>query len=275
MNGWFGKLRNDAVVASGNAGIWLTYPDGRQQQISPTGIGPVWAGHVLVYSNNDNATATAWTPWAQVPFSAAFNAYVGSDCTEFAAENPDVVRFRFATTLQGLAVERLEPITGACNPRFYGRSFGYLYPRQLFPDNTRALIIDGVERGPRRITIDWVPDKAGSGYVTVVGDGTTYGKLIFDQLDRNITMRAQHDETPLVCFMGPDGSPWLVTGLLEYRVVRNAYSAAGWLITGDFRDPDARMIDTRCCVVGSTGSGTQRIEWLDLNPAERVDIRDL
>ena len=73
-NGWTPRLRADGLIASGNAGIWLTGGDVGSFEVSPVGIGPIWAGTTLVYYRQDGNTDVGG-----VPIAIAYNGLVGSD----------------------------------------------------------------------------------------------------------------------------------------------------------------------------------------------------
>ncbi len=260
QNGWFPKLRADGSAASGNKGIWFVPAGGTPRQVDSVGIGPILAGQTLVYNRNNNTTQVGT---AIIP--VAYNDYVGSDIGQWAGFTGgpvgQIVRYNGT---QPIGV----PIIGACAPRFFGGSFGYLTPYQA---TQRVLVVDGVQRASG-IIIDWVADRGGSGFTYVTATGT-YTKNIFDDKGNNITIRPQQDEVPIVMFLGPDGYPWMLSGTTNSGTfVRMIYSAFGYVIPGELYNPDARIIGDRLHVVGSLSNGAPRDVWIDFT-APKVDLR--
>lgn len=264
MNGWFPKLRNDGVIASGNAGIWLTSLAGEPSQVSPVGIGPIWCGQQLVYNRNDGTTQVG----VDKVLPIAYNDYIGCDCGQWAGFK--AVGLGQVDRYNGSSLTASLPM--CCAPRFYGLSFGYLTPYQPPPTNIRTLLVDGVPRASG-VIIDWVADRCGGSYLYVVAVGT-YGKDIYDNKGNNVTIRSQKDEAPIVNFTNPaDGLPWMLSGTTDSGTfVRMIYSAGGYVIPGELFFPDARIIGSRLHVVGSLANGQPRDVWIDFS-APMVDLR--
>lgn len=260
MNSWFPKLRADGVMASGNAGIWLTPLSGSARQIDAVGTNATWAGQMLVFNRNDG---TSHVGVDSVP--AAYNEYAGSDDGQWAG----FISVGAGSIDRYLGRQRVGIATlSACAPRFYGGTYGYLTP---FQSSLRALIVGGVTVA-NGIILDWTADRGGCAYTYTVGVGT-YGKRIFDNAGNDITIRPQLDEAPQVIFLGLDGYPWLVSQTTNSGTfVRMFYSAFGYRIEGDLFYPDARLIGDRLHVVGSTGNGQPRDIWIDFS-APKQDLR--
>jgi len=262
INGWYPRLRADGVVASGNAGIWISPPAGEPYQVSPVGTSPIWAAITLVYNRNDHTTQVGNTVLPR-----AYNEYVGSDSGNWAGfvavGTGRVDRYNGPNLIASLA--------GVCAPRFLGPQFGYLQPFQPGADNRRALIIEGQTRA-EDVILDWQADRGGRFYVYTVATGT-YTRRIMDHKGNDCTIRTQADETPLVAFLGLDDLPWILSGTTNSGTfVRMIYSAFGYVIPGELFYPDARIVGDRLKVVGSTSNGTPRVEWIDFS-APKVDLR--
>jgi hypothetical protein len=266
MNSWFPRLRADDVVASGNAGIWLTPLSGTPRQVSPVGTGPIWAGQTLVYNRNDNTTQVG-----ALVLPTAYNDYVGADTAQWAGFAGGAVGHvdRYRIESSDTPVCRLvESIPAACAPRFYGPSFGYLAPYQSI---NRSLVVDGVVAATGVIT-DWTVDRGGAFYLYNVAVGT-YGHRLYTQLHQDVTIRPALDEVPLVPFLGLDGYPWMLSNApTAGTFVRMIYSAFGYVIPGELYNPDARIIGDRLHVVGSLSNGAPRDVWIDFT-APKQDLR--
>jgi hypothetical protein len=265
ISGWFPKLRADGTIFSGNAGIWRTLPDGRISQVSPVGIGPILAAQTLIYNRNDGTTQIGLGDASSV-LPTAYNKYRGSDDGQWAGATDSGLGH--VDAYQGSTL--LQRVPNATAPRFYGPHLGYLTP---FQSVTRALVIGGITKAKGALTEDWYPDPGGAGYVYTVATGT-YTRAIFTDKNENVTVRPQGDETPLACFLGPDGYPWILSNSPNAGTfVRMVYSAMGWVIAGELFNPDMRMIGDRLHVVGSLNNGQPRDVWIDFDPAKRVDLR--
>lgn len=262
VNGWFPKLRADGVIASGNAGIWVTPLTGPPVQVSPVGIAPFWAGQTLCYNLNNNTTQIGTF---DKPLQRAYNDYASSDDGQwagFVAGTGRVDRYRLVNGFYIKGASLVGSVIGASAPRFYGSSFGYLFPYQPGADNQRTLFIDGVAKA-HGVLLDWVADRTGQCYLYVTATGT-YTKRIFDQEFNDITIRSQQDETPIAAFIAPDGLPWILSGTTNAGTfVRYLYSAAGYVIQGELFYPDCRVLGDRLRVVGSSSAGEPRTEWID------------
>lgn len=248
MNAWFPRLNAAGVIASGNAGIWLTDAAG-SRQVSPIGIGPVWAGSTLIFNRNDDKS----TDVGGVIVPAAFNDYRGSEDDRwagfFAPANGRTDVYR-GTVLQ-------RQIPDACAPRFGGSLFAYLTPYQ---SNTRTLMIND-QPVVTDIIMDVQLSRGGEFYVYMVATGT-YTRLIRNESHEVISIR--NDEVPLVAFLGPNNERWLLSGTQGPTWVRPEKSNMGYVIDGELYYPDARMIGDRLRVVGSYSNGTPRFEeWID------------
>jgi len=265
VNAWFPKLRTDGTIASGNAGIWISPVNGLPRQVSTVGTSPIWSADTIIYNRNDGTTQVG-----DAVLPAAFNGMVGCDCGQWAGflatGSGEIRRY------QGLS--QIATATATCAPKFFGFSFGWLAPYQTGPDYQRTLTISGRVRASGEI-LDWFPDRSGAFYVYVAATGT-YSRAIWDDKGNNVTIRSQADETPILCFAGPDGLPWILSNApTAGTFVRMIYSAFGYVIPGDLYYPDARLIGDRLRVVGSWSDGSPRFDvWVDFT-APKVDLRTL
>lgn len=267
INAWYPKLRADGVIASGNVEIWITPLSGPSFRKSAMGGNPIWAGQTLVYNRNDGTTQVG-----PVVVSAAYNEYAGSNIGQWAGGTLGagrVDRYDGATLL--------EQIPGGCVPGFAGGLFGYLTPLQTAPDLLRTLVVGGIVRTQPAIIETWVPDKSSREYVyVVVAPGKK--KHIVDRLNRDITIRKQQDETPIVLFTGPEEyGTMMLSGIGGFVFARGIYAATGWLlpVTDEFYNSDARMVGDLLWAVGSTHDGQPQFLRFALDPAKRMDVRDL
>lgn len=295
VNGWWSSLRADGTIASGNEsggpdtqGIWTRppslpgQPDPPAVRVSTVGERPVWAGQTLVYNRNDGSTVVG----ASI-FGEAFNEYLGSDFGQWvgfaSVGNGTLYRFGVVTEntpAKNVAATFLQSIDSACKPQFFGTTLGYLKPfqniqRQLFIGGTpvahRIKLTDGriMEVGPKPIT-EWAADRTGAGFVYAVATGQ-YTKNIIDNFGNNCTIRPAQDETPLVCFIGPDGLPHMLSQTQTGTLERMIYAQDGHFIPGILDVPDARVIGSQLRVVGSD-KGQPRNLWIDF-AAPKVDLR--
>lgn len=269
MNGWFPRLRNDGLIASGNTSVWLTALDGTAREVANPGGWPVWAGQMLVYNLRDGRTQAGPVVLAQ-----EYSAYIGSDVGQWAGfiGGPVGEVHRYALDVANTTVlRRLQTLPAACLPAFCGASFGYLTPYQADAvGHARTLYVDDVPRATDTI-LDWCANKGGGCYLYTVARGT-YERRIFDQRHNDVTIRTQQDETPYCVFIGPDGYPWMVSWTPTHTFVRMIYSASGYVFEGDFLNADCRVIGARAHLVGSTSDGVLREAWIDFNQP-RVDVR--
>jgi hypothetical protein len=258
IDGWFPRLRNDGVLASGSKGIWITPLDGPPALISTVGLRPVWAAQALVYSR-DNGTSQVGVE--TVP--TAYNEYTGSDFGQWAGF------YQVGLGRVDLWNNRtlVRQIPGACAPRFVGAALGYLTP---YAANTRSLVIDGIAR-TTAVIVEWCADRGGAAYAYTIANGVST-RRIFDSKGNDCTIRAQQDETAIVMFIGLDGHPWIVSWTPAMTFVRMIYSAFGYVFPGDFLNADARMIGARAHVVGSLTNGEPRSAWIDFS-VPMVDLR--
>lgn len=252
MNGWFPKIRTDAVVASGNAGIWLTGGVG-SRQFSPVGIGPVWMGNALVFNQNNGTT---YVGGLSIP--VAYNDYRGSDDDRWAGfvavGEGETVFYR------GLVAD--VPVPKACAPRFGGATYGYLTPFQPAADGLRTLVLDGALKAASGVLLDWAIEPSGAFYVYQVGT-STYGRQIKDE--HGAVVSINDNEAPIALFLGPDGQRWMVSGTTNDGLfVRPVYSDEGYRLVGERFYPDARVYGANLMVASSSSSGVLQVEWVNL-----------
>lgn len=259
MNGWFPKFSVLATIASGNAGVFVRYVDGVEQQVSPVGIGPIWAGPMLVYNLNDEHH----TQVGGERLAIAYNDYRGSVFSQWAG-------------VVGNRIDRYDGTTviaqyAGCNPRFGGPLFGYM---TNCADVDKTLIIEGNLAAAGKLTT-WAWERFGAFHVYQVSTGT-YTYEIHEPGHGVISIRI--DETPIVVFMGPDGLPWMLSGTNSpggLTFVRHAsLDPMGYAIRGPLFNPDALMVGDRLAVAGSLSNGVPRYEWIDFSKP-RTDLRTL
>lgn len=259
MNGWFPRIAKDGVIISGNSGIWVTYPNGFDRQISQVGTTPCWAGVTPVYNLNDGRTMVGSTT---VP--VAYNDYVGSDDGLWAGVDLSGNGHIDVRSLQALVSQ----VPGACKPQLAGGHLGYLTPFQTDASGIRLLIIDGAQAASG-VIVDWKWERTGRFYVYLVATGTYTRALICEGRYCSIN----NEEYPIVVFLGPNDEKWVMSGTpVDGVFVRPLNSPFGYRISGDLYDPDARVIHGQLKVVGSTANGVLRHEVIDFN-APRTDLR--
>lgn len=257
MNGWFPKISISEAIASGNNGIWITDILG-SRQVSSVGIGPIWAGNVLIYNRNDNTTQIGNSI---IPI--AYNDYVGSDDTRWAGFVAGEGRVDYYTKLNSIG-----SIKTACNPRLSKDQFGYLTPYQA---NYRNLILNDKIFASGAI-MDFQLGDDPSQCVWMIATGT-YTRSLLTQSGK---IDIRDDEAPIKVFTAPDNKPWIVTQTrIEGGVtfIRPFDSPFGYFISGILMFPSVRMINGRLRVCGSDDRGNALFNnYIDFSKP-RVDLR--
>jgi len=259
MNGWSPKLNASGDILSGNAGIWLTR-DGQSSQLSPIGVGPVWAGFAPIYNRNDGTT---WVNGDILPF--AYNYYSGSERNNWVGGNgPGSIEA--LEIYSGLSM--YERIPNAAVGKFGGPYFCYLTPYQSV---TKSLIRNGgtIATGP---IVAYALSVDGAVLLYTTDHGGV--KQIWSDDNHDISIRT--DEVALNAFIGPGGQPWMFSGTNHsgsfVRPCLGPDRAFGYVIAGDLYYPDARMQGPGLRVVGSSDAGVLREVWIDFS-VPRVDLR--
>ena len=271
---WFPRLQQYGAMLSGNAGIWLTQ-GGVSRQISPVGIGPIWAGFAPVYNLNDGRTSVNG-----YVIGEAGNDYSGSDDFQWALVNGSGASFFHNQSLA-------RHIPGAWAVKFGGSRIAYLL---RVSEHVTRLMVNDAEMARGEIL---TPCLSHDGAVLVYQIATgTYTRQILSEDGKVLNVR--DNEAPIVAFLGPGGQPWLMTGTPDVgTLVYPAFSQDGYQITGDLYYPDARMterlvsnaideldpeaqigetVENQLRVVGSLNNGALREVWIDF-AAPRVDLR--
>jgi hypothetical protein len=252
MDAWFPRINARGAIASGARSLWV---DG--VLFAAQGGNPAWAGLALVYNDLDGGTVIGTT---RLP--VGYNVLVGSDDGRWAGFSaPGAGRVDLYSPAGGAG-----NLPGACVPRFGDGKFGYLFPYQTRPDNMRTLMVDGVAV-VAGVLLDFV---IGAGTILWQTATSTYGRALATPAG---PCNIRDDEAPIALFTAPDRTPWVVTQTQIGTMVRPVASPFGYFLAGDLYNPDARMIEDRLRVVGSSASGQPLFDhWIDFT-APRVDLR--
>ena len=255
MNGWFPKINSLGEIASGNAGIWLTYPDGKSIKVSDHGTSPFWIGNKLCYNRNDGTTQVG-----EERIGIAYNNYYGSEqenWTGFIASGIGKVDFYTGS-------ERNNSAEGICLAKYSGEHLVYVAPYQ---NEFRTLVYDNIAIFQGKV-MDYVLSPAAliAWQIAI----STYGRQILNQGD---VLSIREDETPRVAFEYL-GQSWLMSQTNIGTILYPFLNYYGYYLPGDLYYSDARILGNKLLVVGSDSSGRLLKHWIDFMQP-RVNLKEI